>query len=82
MNYKIIPTREFEKDFYKIDKQFQKRIVKKINEVAENPTRYKHMKYPWNNYCRIRIEKLRIIFSYNIQRKELYLNKIVFGHKY
>ncbi len=82
MNYKIVPTKEFEKDFYKLDKDSQKRIIKKINEVSENPIRYKHMKPPWNNYCRIRVGKLRIVFRYDIKKQELYLNKIILGHKY
>ena len=82
MNYKIVPTKEFEKDFLKLDKNLQTRIIKKINEAAEDPTRYKHMKYPWNNYCRVRIEKLRVIFRYDTKKQSLYLNKIVFGHKY
>ena len=50
MNYKILPTKEFEKDF--------------------------------NKFCRIRIGKLRVIFRYDVQKQELYLEKIVFGHKY
>ncbi len=82
MNYKIIPTKEFEKGFHKLDKNFQVAIIKKINEIAKDPTRYKYMKYPWNKYCRIRIGKLRIIFRYDSEKQELYLNKIVFGHKY
>jgi len=41
MNYKIIPTRQFEKDFKKLDKSIKKRIKNKIEEVAEAPERYK-----------------------------------------
>ena len=82
MNYKILPTREFEKEFYKLDKNFQSRIIKKINEVAENPERYKHLHYSLKSFCRIRIEKLRILFSYDVEKKMLYLEKIIFGHKY
>ena len=82
MPYKILPTKEFEKDFKKIELFMQERIKKKFNEVAENPERYKHMHPPLNDYCRIRIEKLRIIFSYDIEKKILYLEKVVFGHRY
>lgn len=82
MSYKILPTKEFEKDFRKIDSFMQQRIKKKINEIAENPTRYKHLHYDLAGSCRIWIGKLRIIFSYNIERQELYPEKIVFGHKY
>ena len=82
MNYKILPTKEFERDFKKLDLHFQSQIKEKIEEVAENPIRYKHLHYDLNKFCRIRIGKLRVIFRYDIQKQELYLEKIVFGHKY
>lgn len=82
MPYRILPTKEFEKDFKKIDSFIQQRIKKKIEEIADNPERYKHMHYGLAGSCRIRIGKLRIIFSYSIKNKELYPEKIIFGHKY
>lgn len=82
MHYKILPTKEFEKDFKKLDKYFQDRIKGKIEEVSGNPERYKHLHYDLNGSCRLWIGKLRIIFSYNVQKQELYLEKIIFGHKY
>ena len=82
MSYKILPTKEFSKDFKKIDKQFQERIKKKVEEIAQDPTRYKYLHYDLKGSCRLWIGKLRIIFSYNHDKKELYLEKIVFGHNY
>ena len=82
MTYRVQASNTFKKDFMKIDKYLQDKIKKKFNEVSENPKRYKHMSPPMNEYCRIRIEKLRILFSYDVQREILYLEKIVFGHKY
>ena len=82
MNYKILPTKEFSKDFKKLDKQFQQRIKDKVEEVAEDPTRYKNLHYDLIGSCRLWIGKLRIIFSYDSNKKEIYLEKIVFGHKY
>ena len=82
MSYKVVVTKNFEKDFCKVDKNFQKRIIKKINEVAENPKRYKHLHYDLNDSSRIRIGKLRVIYSYDFEKHELYLEKIVFGHNY
>ena len=82
MPYKILPTKEFEKDFNKIDSFMKERIKKKINEVAENPGRYKHLHYGLAGSCRLWMGKLRIIFSYSIEKQELYPEKIVFGHKY
>tara|TARA_Y100000034_G_C6639577_1_gene279513 strand:+ start:319 stop:567 length:249 start_codon:yes stop_codon:yes gene_type:complete len=82
MSYEILPTKEFSKDFKKLDGSVKKRVKKKIEEVAENPERYKHLHYDLNKYSRIRIGKLRIIFSYDIEKQELYLKKVVLGHKY
>lgn len=82
MSYKILPTKEFSKDFKKLDNQLQVRIKKKIEEVAEEPMRFKHLHYDLKGSCRLWIGKLRIIFSYNEEKQELYLEKIVFGHKY
>jgi len=82
MLYKILPTKEFEKDFRKLDSFMQERIKKKVGEVAENPERYKHLHYDLKNYCRIWIGKLRIVFRYDTKKQELYPEKIIFGHKY
>jgi len=82
MIYKILPAKEFSKDFKKLDNQLQARIKKKIEEVAEEPIRYKHLHYDLKGSCRLWIGKLRIIFSYDTDKQELYLEKIVFGHKY
>ena len=82
MNYKILPTKDFERDFEKLDAYFQSMIKNKIEDVTENPARYKHMFGKFKGSCRVRIGKLRVVFSYNIEKQELYLEKIVFGHKY
>jgi mRNA-degrading endonuclease RelE of RelBE toxin-antitoxin system len=82
MTYKISPTKQFESDFYKLDKATQIRITKKTDEVAENPERYKHLHFSFKGSCRIRIGKLRVIYSYNVKKQELYPEQIVFGHKY
>lgn len=82
MPYKILPTKEFSKDFKKLDSQIQKRVKDKIEEVAANPMRYKHLHYDLKESCRLRIGKLRVLFSYSIEKEEVYLEKIVFDHNY
>jgi mRNA-degrading endonuclease RelE of RelBE toxin-antitoxin system len=82
MSYKILPTKVFAEDFGKLDKLVQERIKKKFEEVRENPERYKHLHYDLSRSSRIRIGKLRIIFSYDARLQELYLEKIVFDHNY
>ena len=82
MPYKILPTKEFSKDFKKLDGNLRKRIKSKVEEVSKNPTRYKHLHYDLSGSCRLWIGKFRLIFSYREDLKELYLEKIVLGHKY
>ncbi|MEK6903085.1 MAG: type II toxin-antitoxin system RelE/ParE family toxin [Nanoarchaeota archaeon] len=82
MPYKILPTKEFEQDFKKLDKFMQNRIKKKVEEVSENPERYKHLHYDLAGSCRIWIGKVRIVYSYNVLLQEIYPEKIVFGHRY
>jgi len=82
MPYNILPTKEFSNDFKKLDNFNRKRIKKKVAEVSENPERYKHLHYDLKGSCRLWIGKLRVVFSYNEELRELYLEKIIFGHKY
>jgi len=53
MPYKILPTKEFSKDFGKLDTQLQKRVKSKIEEVADEPARYKHLHYDLKGSCRL-----------------------------
>jgi len=55
-NYKILPTKEFSKDFKKLDGSLVKRVKLKVEEVARDPTRYKHLNYDLSGSCRIRME--------------------------
>ncbi len=82
MRYNLLPTKEFSKDFKKLDSQIQKRIKQKLEEVAEDPTRYKFLHYDLSGSCRVWIGKVRVIFSYDSNKKEIYLEKVVFGHRY
>jgi len=82
MNYSILPTKEFAKDFKKLDNQIKMQVKAKIEEVANDPTRFKHLHYDLKGSCRLWIGKLRIIFSYDTNKRELYLEKIVFRHRY
>ena len=82
MTYKILPTKEFSRDFKKLDSQMKQRVKDKVVEAADNPVRYKHLHYDMKNSCRLWVGKLRIIFSYDEEKKEMYLEKIVYGHRY
>ena len=82
MSYKVLATKEFSKDFRKVDKPNQDRIKEKLKEIAEDPARYKKLHYGLSGSSRIWVGKLRIIFSYDQNKEEIYLEKMVFRHKY
>lgn len=83
MPYKILPTQQFTKDFNKLkDRRIQDAIKKKIEKVAEDPTRYKRLHYDLKGSFRIRLGPFRIIYSVDEQKQEIYLEKMVFDHRY
>lgn len=83
MSYNILPTKQFSLDFKKLkDKKTQETIKKKIEGVSEDPTRYKRLHYELKGSFRIRIGSYRIIYSIDESKKEMYLEKLVFDHKY
>jgi len=83
MSYKILPTKQYSIDFKKLrDKKTKGKIKKKIEEVSEDPTRYKRLHYELKDSFRIRIGPYRIIYSIDKSKREMYLEKIVFEHKY
>ena len=51
MSYKILPTKEFSKDFGKLDQTSAGRIKKKIEEAAGDPARCKHLHYDLSGSC-------------------------------
>ena len=53
MPYKVLPTKEFSKDFKKLDKNLQERIKKKVDEICGDPENYKHLHYELINSCRL-----------------------------
>ena len=81
MTYRILPTKEFSKDFSKLNKIDQKSVKAKVEEAAENPERYKRLHYELKGSFRLRVGKLRVIYSINKNKKEMYLEKMVFKHK-
>ena len=83
MSYNILPTKQFSKDFKRIkDKKFERAIKSKIEEVSQDPKRYKRLHYELKGSFRVRIGSFRVLYSINEKKKEMYLEKIIFDHKY
>ncbi|MBW2995557.1 type II toxin-antitoxin system RelE/ParE family toxin [Candidatus Woesearchaeota archaeon] len=65
--YSIINSPHIDKIFLKLSKKNPKQmeiIAKKVEEIAENPNRYKNLRAPLNEFKRVHIDKhFVLIFS-------------------
>ena len=81
MNYEVILTDSFLKDLKKLkNKTLEEQVLIKIRELEENPERNKKLQYELKDYYRIRIGKLRVL--YTIISNKVYAEALVRGHKY
>ena len=81
MSYEVILTDSFLKDLNKLkNKSIEEQVLSKLQELEENPERNKRLQYDLKNYYRIRVGKLRIL--YTIQGNKIYVEVLVRGHKY
>jgi len=62
MPYELEFTDIFVSQFEKLGKEQQKRIYKKIQELKENPYRYKALTGPFKGCFRLRVGNYRIIY--------------------
>ena len=75
--YKIKTTSFFDKDIKKLDRQIAKRIIEKIEWLAENPNllrfSIKHMPKELEGLQKYRIGDWRILFWVDHSKKEIIL---------
>lgn len=63
VSYKIKWDSRALKDLKNIDKRKVKLILKKVNELAEDPLSGKPLKGEFHNYRRLRVGQYRVIYS-------------------
>ena len=81
MKYEVILTDSFLKDLRKLrNKSLQDQILKKLLELEENPERNKRLRYELNDYYRLRIGKIRVLYSINGDK--VYIEVLVKDHRY
>ena len=81
MSYEVILTDSFLKDLKKLkNKALEGQILIKLDELEENPERNKRLMYDLRDYYRIRIGKLRVL--YTVQENKVFVEVLVAGHKY
>ena len=81
MIYEVIITDSFLKDLRKLKyKTTEKQVLSKLQELEKNPERNKKLQYDLKDYYRIRVGKLRIL--YTVHDDKVYVEVLVSGHKY
>ncbi|MEK6946305.1 MAG: type II toxin-antitoxin system mRNA interferase toxin, RelE/StbE family [Nanoarchaeota archaeon] len=81
MTYEVILTDSFLKDLKKLkNKTLEEQVLNKLLELEEFPERNKKLMYDLKDYYRIRVGKLRIL--YTITGNKVYVEVLVIGHKY
>ena len=81
MSYEVVLTDSFLKELNKLkNKSIEEQVLSKLQELEENPERNKKLQYDLKNYYRIRVGKLRVL--YTIQDNKVYVEVLVRGHKY
>lgn len=81
--YKIEFLKEAREELNRIDPIWKKRIISKLNILAENPDSLKNnikkLKGDLNNYFRLRVGNYRIIFSYENGKMIILIVRV--GHR-
>ena len=81
MSYEVVLTDSFLKELNKLkSKSIEEQVLFKLQELEEKPERNKRLQYDLKNYYRIRVGKLRVL--YTILGNRVYVEVLVSGHKY
>ncbi len=81
MSYEVILTDSFLKDLKKLkNKALEEQVLSKLQELQDSPERNKRLMYDLKDYYRIRVGKLRVL--YTIQGDKIYVEVLIAGHKY
>ena len=70
-SYNIIATKEFQKNLEGLEKQRVQRIVKSVEDLAQNPFLDKPLKGGLRGLYSLRIGEYRAIYSIEGKRREL-----------
>ena len=62
------------------NKPLEEQVLSKLQELEEYPQRNKRLMYDLKDYYRIRVGKLRVL--YTIQENNVFVEVLVMGHKY
>ena len=81
MSYEVILSDSFLKDLKKLkNKALEDQVSHKLIELEKNPERNKKLRHDLKDYRRLRIGKLRVL--YTTKGDKVYVEVLVKGHKY
>jgi mRNA-degrading endonuclease RelE of RelBE toxin-antitoxin system len=81
MSYGVILTDSFLKAVRRLkNKSLEDQVLEKLRELEENSERNKKLRHDLKDYYRLRIGKLRVL--YTIKGNKVYVEVLVKGHKY
>ena len=81
MSFEVILTDSFLKEIRRLkNKSLEDQILEKLKELEENPERNKKLRHDLKDYRRLRIGKLRVL--YTTKGDKVYVEVLVKGHKY
>ena len=78
MKWKITFTEEAIRDLLRLDRKTSKRIVKKLEEIYENPKRYLKKLVGYEDY-KLKIGDYRVLVLLSEKKKEMIIEKV--GHR-
>ncbi|VVB87656.1 ParE toxin of type II toxin-antitoxin system, parDE [uncultured archaeon] len=79
MKYKLLLSHKFDKDFSRLEKTLQERVVESLRELNENPHAGKQLKGKLKNLLSWRVGKYRIL--YQIHEEKLLVFAISVHHR-
>ncbi len=74
-----IASRQFDEDFFRLPRQLQEHVQRKIDAMGLRLTTFPHFRMAGSDKYRLRVGDYRIIYRFDTQRGELYL--IAIGHR-
>lgn len=75
MTWEINVTRRFEKDFKKLDREIQRRIIEAVGMIGENPFVGKDLKgMPYRCF---RVGDYRLIYYVDVEGRKVFLMTII-----
>ncbi len=73
-NYSLTASKEFQKNLERLEKQVNKRIVRSIEDLPQNPFLGKPLRGELKGLYSLRVGEYRVIYSIDEKRQEIILH--------